>query len=533
MPGEEGDVVEVLDRSMSQSEIRDTVGEETKAMKLAPDTRYQYGRKMQNFKKWLMEHFPGALETVDEDEEDSENPEKYSVILPLDDVVLEAFMSHCLLKRNRHTGEYLDPPQFYALQHVNGYRCALKNLYTENRIRPSERAECIFKETLEGLKRRLAKLKEDGLMPQTEGKQPMSREGLKYLAEKSMTDDHDFKLYTFCHTFLLFCWNLIARAVTVSAIMYDHISWDSDAMTINISRMKNDQEGSKSYPRHIYANPTNPLICPILSFAILVFTKGFQRQGSERVIFGPPKTARDRFSKWLNTTCQTCASAIVSMGLIVSEIGSHSFRKGIATDLANCPGGPTAINIWLRAGWSLGPVQSRYIFQGPGGDQFVGRAATGLSLNDANFAVLPPHFDVSDGPPLTLEDWEDILPGYVSFYPQSFRVALGYLLASLVYHREWLRTNLPINHPLFLTRVMTSGILNRLASRVVTGVFMNKVTGMNASGVPEHVKLAHKLNEMELRLQNLKILLFPLLKSCRRRCVQNYSIILMSKGPFQ
>ena len=80
------------------------------------------------------------------------------------------------------------------------------------------------------------------------------------------------------------------------------------------------------------------------------------------------------------------------MGLIISEIGSHSFRKGIASALANNPGGPTAINIWLRAGWSLGPVQSRYIFEGAGGDQFVGRAATGISLSDPAFANLPPHF---------------------------------------------------------------------------------------------------------------------------------------------
>lgn len=66
------------------------------------------------------------------------------------------------------------------------------------------------------------------------------------------------------------------------------------------------------------------------------------------------------------------------MGLIIADIGTHSFRKGIATVLANKPGGHAAISIWLRAGWSLGSVQSRYIFEGAGGDQFVGRAATGL-----------------------------------------------------------------------------------------------------------------------------------------------------------
>jgi hypothetical protein len=64
-------------------------------------------------------------------------------------------------------------------------------------------------------------------------------------------------------------------------------------------------------------------------------------------------------------------------------------------------------------------VQSRYLFQGPGGDQFAGRAATGLDVNDFAFSALPPHFNEVNGPVLTTAEWEDILTGYSSFYPQS------------------------------------------------------------------------------------------------------------------
>lgn len=59
------------------------------------------------------------------------------------------------------------------------------------------------------------------------------------------------------------------------------------------------------------------------------------------------------------------------------------------------PGGPATVSIYLRAGWSLGSVQNRYIHQSPGGDQFVGRAAAGLNVNSDEFADLPPHFDES------------------------------------------------------------------------------------------------------------------------------------------
>ena len=68
---------------------------------------------------------------------------------------------------------------------------------------------------------------------------------------------------------------------------------------------------------------------------------------------------------------------MVPLGLSIVDIGTHSFRKVVATALAKNPGRPQSVSIWLRAAWSLGNVQNRYLFYGSGGDQFVGRAATG------------------------------------------------------------------------------------------------------------------------------------------------------------
>ncbi len=207
-----------------------------------------------------------------------------------------------------------------------------------------------------------------------------------------------------------------------------------------------------------------------------------------------------RFTKWLQKFLNTFSDAIEALGLIISEIGSHSFRKGIASILANCPGGPGAISIWLRAGWSLGPVQSRYIFQGAGGDQFAGRAATMLDINDVDFAILPPHFDLSDPhnkPPLTLQEWESILPGYSEFYPAEFKQALPYLLASLIYHMDFLRATLSRNHPLFQQRVYTSGIEKKLKPLILNGHFSHPVSRMKATGIPIHVLLNKKLNDLQ------------------------------------
>ena len=192
------------------------------------------------------------------------------------------------------------------------------------------------------------------------------------------------------------------------------------------------------------------------------------------------------------------------MGILILEIGTHSFRKGVASFLSGLPGGPNAIAIYLRAGWSLGPVTSRYIMEGQGNDQLCGRAATGLPITEPSFADLPAHFDLSAGEVLSVTQWEEILPGYSTFYPQSFRQVLPFLLASICFHRQFLVDNLPATHPLFLTRLWTSGLVATLEQKVHTGTGQHPVTRMRATGIPPHILLANEFVALRGEVRNMK-----------------------------
>ncbi|KAH9141604.1 hypothetical protein AeRB84_014234, partial [Aphanomyces euteiches] len=261
-----------------------------------------------------------------------------------------------------------------------------------------------------GYKREIAQAKEDGTMRHSEGKSAISWTGYEFLCMKALlNDDREHSSLLSMHPFLVFCWNLMARSVSTASIRFEHVTWEGDCLIVQFERSKNDQEGNFSFPRHVYANPLRPALCPILSLAILVFTRGCPISSTSTLLFGPG--AKDKFSKWLRRTCKEFGDEILSLGLSILEIGTHSFRKGVATALSNNPGGPQSVSIWLRAGWSLGNVQNIYIFVGSGGDQFVGRAATGLNVNEREFACLPPHFY---GSALSSTEWEDILPGYRS-----------------------------------------------------------------------------------------------------------------------
>jgi hypothetical protein len=166
--------------------------------------------------------------------------------------------------------------------------------------------------------------------------------------------------------------------------------------------------------------------------------------------------------------------------------------------------------------------------EGQGGDQLCGRAATGLTLTDPAFAVLPPHFDLSDGPILSDEQWNAILPGFSTFYPANFRQVCPYLLASLAYHRSYLESHLAPNHPLKLSRVWTSGILQQVLPRVLTGCNRNPVSKMMATGVPATVMLANEIVGLKQEISYLKVAIMQRLDELpdrlKEQMLENFAI---------
>ena len=456
------------------------------------NTKNQYRLKIEHFRKWVEMKHPTCM-----------NMDSTINLVVIDKAILREFFGHICKKKDKN-GTYLDPVVFHAFQHVSGYKSAIRDYYSNMEINLTEDILKMFKQFFEGYVRTVAKLKQDGVMSLVEGKQPMSFKGYKFLALKALEQCKDHNLAIFSHLYLLLCWNLIARCVSVGGLMYNHVSWENDSMVIVFPSHKGDKEGRNALPKHVYANIAEPNICPILSFAVYIFTRGYEREGSKRTVFAGD--AESRFSKWLGNLCTENKDLLRNQGVEISMIGTHSFRKGIASFLSGTPGGPTAISIYLRAGWSLGPVQSRYILEGEGGDQVCGRAASGLPLTDVSFANLPPHFLRNDEDCLSTGEWEDILPGYSTFYPLNFREVIPFLLASLIYHYSYLvdlETSNP-RHPLFLQRVWTSGVLLRLKDKVGAGCNRNPISKMTATGVPPHLVLANSIVDLQKDLAVLK-----------------------------
>ena len=152
----------------------------------------------------------------------------------------------------------------------------------------------------------------------------------------------------------------MCRSANAVSICFNHMEWKNDALGVYFAHMKNDQNGERPRDaRHVYANPINPEICPILSLGIFLICFPM-----DEVYIFPGGKQYDRYrqnlSKILNE--EQLADALQSHGIIADDLGTHSARKGAATYCSSgSTAGPPATAIHLRAGWSMGTVQNTYL----------------------------------------------------------------------------------------------------------------------------------------------------------------------------
>jgi hypothetical protein len=246
------------------------------------------------------------------------------------------------------------------------------------------------------------------------------------------------------------------------------------------------------FDRHVYANPIQPAICSVLALAVYIFCKPFRNPTDRALLFDGTRCEK-LFSDSLATVINGLSEGDkILLGAKPEDIGTHSNRKGASTYALSVIGGPSPVTVFIRAGWSIGDVKDRYIHSGDGNDQLAGRVLAGLPITDSCFGILPPHFKSMD-----LEfSWNELLPGYEN-YPESFKTCLPFLLASIVYHEEWLRAHLHASHPLFLQRIFSGGYMSRLKNLVVTGCGMDQDSGIIATGIPHHILLAERIRSVE------------------------------------
>jgi hypothetical protein len=98
-------------------------------------------------------------------------------------------------------------------------------------------------------------------------KLPLEMAGYKYVSGEFLRSDH--KEHLVGHAILVLSWNLISRVSNTVSIHMNHLSWHGDALVVELCQHRNGDAINKAgRPRHVYANPLQPEICPILALGV-------------------------------------------------------------------------------------------------------------------------------------------------------------------------------------------------------------------------------------------------------------------------
>lgn len=156
-----------------------------------------------------------------------------------------------------------------------------------------------------------------------EGKAAMSLTVYSALARATLVSAK--KVSAFTHVVLVLAWNLGCRVNNVIGLNLAHMGWADDCLRINFALQKNDQEGDQGQQvRHVFANPLNPAVCPILALGVylLLFTKG-----EEDVKLFDGSSQYNHFLTALHDFLEDISELLENEGLSPDCFGAHSMRK--------------------------------------------------------------------------------------------------------------------------------------------------------------------------------------------------------------
>ena len=375
-----------------------------------------------------------------------------------------------------------------------GIRSSIIYLYTMSNLSPPPSFCEKMCTLMKGFKRTIVQEKVQSGETLEEGKEVMSFACYKLLCKKFFEGKKDE--YLFALIFLTLEWNLIARSDNIVNLALSDFEWSDDSLIVYLKKSKTDQEGANGkIPFHLYANPLSPEICPVLALGLYLVNNPGLLVENGKLFAGEHQY--NRYSQILNLTIKNNEDEFKRIGVKVSQIGTHSARKGAATLAASgCTVSPSMSAICTRAGWAMGGTRDKYIKYESAGDQFLGRTLCGLNSLVKEFSISPPFFDMNEDE-LTQVDQHirSHIVGGGTCTASVFEVLrMGF--ASIVYHKNYLVRHLHIehrfrSHPFFCHMPEA---LNPSRCRPLLYDDANESTSCpRLTGIPPHVAL---LNEM-------------------------------------
>ena len=383
-----------------------------------------------------------------------------------------------------------------------------------------------FEGFLKAYKRVIGQKKEIGVMDINEGKAALTVKGYRILnrAFIRFVPEGNSSLGKLSGIFGWACssasWNNCCRSEMLDRLHAPHFDWVGDGMRLVLVRNKKDQSSTgQGKERMLYANPKDPEVCGILPIALWALCKESDGSNTASEKFFEGDDQKQKYRVLLNKIYDLLdedpdIDVEILFGNDVEDLGTHSHRKGSVTMLLCIIDGPNPCAVYIRAGWSLGNTQDRYIMGGGGEDELCGRLLAMLNLHDEEFGSLPPHFDEEGLIILKNIGYDRLLKGYAKHKP-GYKRCIPYWIALVLFHLPTLKTWWQSDHPvwgaLFFQTLYEEKVIDKLRSHIHTGYFQNNMTGLTSTGVPNLVKILYEQQKTNHLLENMPTLIIDTL----------------------
>ena len=388
---------------------------------------------------------------------------------------------------------------YKGMSTYDGARSSIMYLMKQDNVYPSTAFKEKVCNLLKGFRRTIQQQKVDLGETLTEGKDPLSFSGYNLLCKTFLENNGTNDEFIFAHAFLTLEWNLMCRADNLVSLNVNHIGWEDDSFLCNLAKSKHDQEGEGAKtPWHIYANPANPFICPVLAMALYIFSHPSILTNTSSSFLFTGNNQYKRYTQILRKAIMMDPDKFRRAGVDVDTTASHSVRKGSSTYASSgCTVSPGMAPICNRAGWKMGGTRDKYIKFENAGDQFLGRVLCGLNPLSIDFSLTQPFFDVQNDFEMEEIDnfiWSRIENG--DQIPDGTFTVVRYCFASLCYHHQFLKTILQPT-----SRIRTSPLFmnvpQHILDKVKTCTYKDVGKYKNAprlTGIPPHVVILNNLN---------------------------------------
>ena len=300
-------------------------------------------------------------------------------------------------------------------------------------------------------------------------------------------------------------WNCMARCASIDPLAFHNFKMGQDSLICKYDDQKADKVGEKLSEKNIYANPFDWTMCFWTGFGIYTAVNCCALASHERIFLKESVkegAASKRYSEQLLTLVDKHPDEMMAQ-VRPAHFNPYGLRKGSATHAVSGTTLPPSLPSMARRGeWSQGSVLDVYWHFASIGDHYLGRILAGLKPNEAGFATLPPHFNISN--PLENSDvrqamqmmYEPIIKNY-EHQPNNPTAILLRCLACIVYHADSLvevMVGCPSHDFAKLSILHEKPLLSRLHLLVTVDATDGVMT--TATGIPPHIELANQVQKV-------------------------------------